>query len=89
MKLTARWQLDGQPDTVETTTRPVDVVRWEKASKKTISDGVGFEGMSMMIHMAAKRLGQTDLPYQSWLDRLAEFDVQKPDEDPSQPHEGL
>jgi hypothetical protein len=87
VRLTVRLLLsDGTEQVV--TSKPVDVVRWEKSTKSKIGDGMGLSDMAMIAHIAAKREGLTDLPFDAWLDYLEDFEpigADEPDPSPPQP----
>lgn len=78
MKFTATVTVEGQsPVLVET--RPVDIMQWEAAGKRKITDGLGYSDMLQIIHGAAKRQGLTDRPFSDWAASLEDFDPVVPD----------
>lgn len=72
MKITAKITIDGVEHTVET--RPVDLMKWEAASKKKITDGVGYSDMLQIFYSAAKRAGLADRPFTDWVEGIDDFD---------------
>jgi hypothetical protein len=76
VRLEATYTIDGG-EPVTLVTRPVDVVRWEAASRKKITDGVGFAEMAAIVWQAARREGvlspEHATAFQTWLDALSDF----------------
>lgn len=82
MKLSATYTLDGVGEQT-VTTRPVDVVQWEVATKRKIGDGkgLGFEDMTRIVYLAAKRCQQipADQTYDAFLNGLEDFQPEAAD----------
>lgn len=77
MKLTATYTVDGFPDPVTVTTRPVDVMRWEARTKKRVTDGLGMAETARIVWEAAARLGilapEHAASFDAWSAALAEL----------------
>lgn len=81
MRLRATITAGGAVSQVET--KPVDVVRWEKSTKRRITDGLGYGDMAAIIHAAARRQGLTEEPFDAWMESLDDLEPEAVD--PSQP----
>lgn len=86
MRLVGTYEIAGERITV--TSKPVDIVKWEKANRRKISDGLGFTEIARIIFGAGKRQGiiSADAIFESWIDTLDDFEVEKP-EDPTSPQQ--
>lgn len=75
MKLRGEWTAGGVAHI--TTTRPVDVVLWERWSGSKISaqGAVGYEDMCRMVWTAARRDDHADPDFDQWLAGCEELDI--------------
>lgn len=84
--------LDGVDDPVEVTAIAPDIIRWERATGRKVSDladGVGMDDLARLAFHALTRTGQIDPPakYDRWFDTVAWVADLDPDEptDPTRP----
>lgn len=63
----------------------MDVVRWERATKRRITDGLGMADIAAIIHMAYRRQGWTEESFDAWLDDLDAMEAVETEEDPPGP----
>lgn len=86
----ARIRYQGQPEPVTVSTLPVDMVLWERTTKRKVGDGkgVGIEDMARVTFMALRRQSMVspETSFDEWLATLTEYEpVKDPEMDPSQP----
>lgn len=76
MKIRGAWTT-GAGEQVEVTTRPVDVIAWERATGSKIGSGggMGMDDMCRMLWNAARRERITDADYDDWLAAIDDLDV--------------
>lgn len=82
MRLVAKAVIGASSHTI--TTKPVDVVRWEAATKRKLGDGLGMGDMLRICHVAATRQGLTSDTFDVWAESLDDF-VTVDDSDPNPP----
>lgn len=85
MRLTAKAVADDGTEVV-LSSRPVDVVRWEAATKKKIGDGLGYGDMARILFFAGQRTGAiaAEAKFDPWLEALDDLEMVN-DTDPTSP----
>jgi hypothetical protein len=74
----AHWKYEMVDGTKgEVTTLPVDIVIAEKVTKSFLSQGVGFQFMTVAVHSALKRQAKAEgtaiVGYDEWIENLVEL----------------
>lgn len=82
MKLNIKYEHNTGSGTV--TTLPADVIRWERMTKQKLSNladsNVGMEDFAVFIWSVLNRTGQTNEPFEVWIDGLLDVEVLDTDE---------
>jgi hypothetical protein len=72
---------DGTVHNVEA--KVVDVVAWEKTNKAKVSDwekGIALGDMCFLAWHTLKRLNETPLPFEKWLEKVSVIESEESDD---------
>lgn len=86
-KIQAWVTTDDSDEPVLITTRPVDIILWEKGTKRRVTDGMSMGDVADVLYSAAKRDSQVGgRPKDDWVASIVDLEmVTAGGADPTQP----